>query len=177
MKRIHIKIIQDPDSESVWTERQAYRTFLFWGVSNTFTNKKKAEKFQADLNSWLNSTMIELNSIYARMLWIVRLSWPFFTKIEDNKLSGMLQTVENEFNRMIRTSNKGTDAALYCFQCVRTIAAQLIECIEFQIEFRKDRLDWEQAKELEMYGKQIRRLLDEIEKAIDPGAAGIKRRN
>jgi len=178
MKQIKLNIISDGDKTAVRTELKKYRIFLKWGLTNTFTNKKKAAIFQARFNEWINCTFYELNFIYADLLYIYRKNWIVIDRDTESKMINSFKTIDANFNKLYRSDYRGSAGSFWALQAIDFICTDILYCLAVLTEWRRNKKDWEQIKDLDYMAKQINYILNEIEKSADPGELGqqIKRR-
>lgn len=172
MKKISLNLIIEKDKAAVRTELKRYRMFLNWGLTNSFTNKKKAAIFESRFNAWINETFYELNNIYAKVMYVSRLAWLVVDRETENKIARAFPIIDTQFNKLYRADFRGADGSYYAFNSIEEISRQLIYCINLLITFRRDKKDWEQIKELEMLIRQLNRISTEIKETADPGELG-----
>lgn len=172
MKKINLRLIVDRDKTSVRTEQNRYRIFLNWGLTNSFTNKKKAAIFQTRWNAWINETFFEMNTIYASVLFIYRKSWIVIDRDIETKLTRAFTGLDSQFNKLYRSDYRGADGSFYAFQAIEAISTELTSCITMLIKWRRDKKDYEQIKELELLIRQLTRIVTEIKETADPGELG-----
>ena len=179
MKKITLSLIVNPEKNSIRTELNRYRIFLDWGLTNSFTNKKKAAIFQTRYNAWLNDTFYELNFIYSSVLFIYRKSWIFLNNDMESKLSRAFTIIDNQFNKLHKSEYRGSDGSFYAMQSIEALNNQLIYCINLLLKFRKSKRDWENVKELDLLLSQLNRIMLELKETADPGELGrqTKREN
>lgn len=179
MKKITLKLIEDPDNTSVRMPLNTYRIFLNWQVTNSFTNKKNAAIFQARLNTWVNEIFFEMNFIYASVLYIYRKSWIVIDRDTESKLTQTFTVIDRNLNKLYRSDFHSGDSSFWAFSAIEALSKDLIYCINALKRWRKYKKDWEQIKELDVWLKQLNRIIYEVEEIADPGELGrqIKRRD
>jgi len=176
MKKISIHCISDKQENTVRTNLKRYRIFLAWGTTNLFKNKKKAAIFEAGLNTWLNNTFYELNSIYANLLYQNRRSWIFNSLEIDDIMTKNFQSIERNIHKLYRAEYRGYNGAYYAFEAIESVSDELKACNDKLIENYHQKKDWERIKELRINETQLKRILRELTETSEPGSLGIKLR-
>jgi hypothetical protein len=172
MKKIKLQLIKDKEVNTIRTELKRYRVFLYWGLTNSFTNKKKAAAFQASLNAWINETFQEFNRIYAGIGFLYRVAWPFIDRDLEGRIINIFKDLDREFNKLYRSDHRGGDGAFWAFGAIENIGAEMLAAVALLTAWRRSLRDWESIKELDIIVKQINRILKEIKETADPGELG-----
>ena len=100
MKKIHLEIIVEKDKSSCYINLNSYRTFLNWGITNCFSDRKKARIFQTRVNTWINDILHETNLIYADVLYYYRKAWMVIDRDTDVKISRCFSLLDTNFNKL-----------------------------------------------------------------------------
>lgn len=108
MKRIKLVNYTVPDLSSVKTKDKLYSVSLGNGYTASFASKAETLAFLAQTNRDLSHKLYELNFLYADVMRIYRLAWPYFevgSKHVQNNLQGIvlgkIADTERIFNLMV----------------------------------------------------------------------------
>lgn len=85
MKNIRINGLQDPDKESVYTDRLFYKVNLGNGIIRGFKSKAEAGKFLSEVSRFLTYKLHECNELYIACFTHYRRAWFYF---DHNKPAG-----------------------------------------------------------------------------------------
>ncbi len=171
MKKIIINCIIEKDKTAIWTKFRRYRIFLDSG-SVIFSNKKKAGIFQAALNTYINNTFYELNSIYAELIYIYRKSWVFTDPGIDDAMKTNFRAVEIEIHRLFRSSYRGCDSAFYSLNDIESLCNVLQNIILDLVKYYTCKKNWQGIKEININEIQLKRILTELLETCEPGPLG-----
>jgi hypothetical protein len=88
MKSIKINGLNEPDKESVYTDRLCYTVNLGNGIVKKFSNKAQGQRFLNDVSKYLTYKLHECNELYISAFGYYRRAWFYFdhNKHTSNKL-------------------------------------------------------------------------------------------
>ncbi len=177
MKKIHLEIIVEKDKSSCYINLNSYRTFLNWGITNCFSDRKKARIFQTRVNTWINDILHETNLIYADVLYYYRKAWMVIDRDTEVKISRCFSLLDTNFNKLLKSDYRGADASFYALEAIGKICKDLIYSIDLLIKYRKSRGEYETMKDYNLMVRQLERIISETTEKTDPGELGrqIKR--
>lgn len=127
MKRIKLINYTAPNTDSVLVKDRLYSVSLGNGYTNSFASKTETLAFLAQTNRDLSHKLYELNFLYADVMRIYRLAWPYFetgSKRVPNNLQGIvlekIADTEHIFNLLVDRGHweNGNHLAFQHFQAI-----------------------------------------------------------
>jgi hypothetical protein len=133
MRKTHLHTITDPKPGSIYTRDKRYWIWLGNGVKCSFTNKKHAVSFLANLSKLVNEKLFELNLIYIDIFAEYRRLW-FYFDVEQLRQSPdeQLHYINKNFDMM--ANNHRQQSNIDAFNRLRNLIDDLKAFTQLVIE-------------------------------------------
>ena len=132
LKKINLSFISIPDKKSNFSELKARSIYLGNGARLLFSNEKKAKKFLAQTNEFLNGCYQELNQIYISTFAEYRNLW--FVIDFEQIIEERFEMSRKYFNKLYR-NNHTENANYFIFHNFQKLAEELRIIITRLIEY------------------------------------------
>lgn len=135
MKKINLTFIRVPEGRSWNTEQNSYSVLLGNEIRASFSNEKKAHKFLAETNRFLNAQMHELNQILAQAYLEYRRAW--FSLENDSLIDESLKDITRAFRKPYR-NNHSENANYFVFIDIMRLVHDISSVIEKISEYHRE---------------------------------------
>jgi hypothetical protein len=172
MKKIELDIIQEKAEKSAFINRNKHTIYLDHGMVVRFDDLRKAKSYQHQLNIWLNTTMFELNGIYAQILYLKQFLWHFTTLDLDVSLKGSAQMIDQLLSQAYHGTRRGASSSFYVNRAITQLIRELNKILDSLLKLMKYRGDTARIYEIGVYKVQLNRIMAEYLITIEPGEDG-----
>jgi hypothetical protein len=133
MRKTHLHTITDPKPGSIYTRDKKYWIWLGNGIKCSFSNKKQAVSFLANLSKLVNEKLFELNLIYIDIFAEYRRLW-FYFDVEQLRQSPdeQLHYINKNFDMLANT--RWQQSNIGAFNRLRNLIDDLKQLTQLVIE-------------------------------------------
>ena len=134
MKKINLSHIRIPDKKHFLSAQRTYGIFLGNEINISFPSEKKARKFLADTNRFLNIQLQELNQVYIQLFAEYRRLW-FIIDFESN-IEDAFHDITKFFKKIV-SHGTGENSNVYIYLDFIRLTNELKNVIEKLIVFQR----------------------------------------
>jgi len=159
MKKINLTYIRLPDKTSYMTWQKTYSILLGNEIKVSFSSEKKAKKFIADTNRFLNLQLQELNQVYIQLFAEYRRLW-FIIDFEEN-IEDSFHDINKYFKKLTKHGHS-ENSNIYVFLDFIRISNEIKTVTEKLITFLKDTNNYSGANILSSLPLRVDNILDAV---------------